>query len=95
MQKIINGKLYDTEKAELIQTYYESVKYRTVFGTPTTHKDKRELYVTKNGNWFVKNTNIHGGEGLVEETKFSAKNTLAGLGNVEAYARFFEEPEEA
>jgi hypothetical protein len=46
MKKVVNGKLYDTEKAELVASWS--------FGNPGDFEYvNEELYVTKKGVWFL------------------------------------------
>lgn len=51
MKKIINGKLYDTEKADLILKFRKKVNIKSLFGDIYTWANS-ELYKTKNDAWF-------------------------------------------
>lgn len=51
MKEIIDGKLYDTEKAELVVRFRRKVKAKNIFGEFDTWAES-ELYKTKKGAWF-------------------------------------------
>jgi hypothetical protein len=51
MKKIIDGKLYDTEKAELIVLFRRKVRVKNILGEFDSWASS-ELYKTKNGVWF-------------------------------------------
>jgi hypothetical protein len=66
MKKIINGKIYDTEKAECIAEdwYSNPSDFRHTF---------KELYVTKKGNYF-----FYAGGGPLTEWAVSLGNNTTG-----------------
>lgn len=51
MKKIIDNKLYDTEKAELVFSFKRKVTKTSLIGKYTDWVDA-ELYKTKKGAWF-------------------------------------------
>lgn len=51
MKRIVDGKLYDTEKAELVVSFSSKRKVSTIFGTLDRWVECG-LYKTTKGNWF-------------------------------------------
>ena len=103
MKAIINNKIYDTEKAEKIKTYYRTFETTgfNILGQRITGKRSREciIYKTKKGAWFEHRlevervTNVE--EEIVEVTESDVRNTFKEIGDVENYQKYFEKLEEA
>ena len=73
MKKIIDGKTYDTEKAELIKSWENGffvgdLKYRS-----------KDLYRTKKGNWFI----YHAGGAMTDMSKSAGNNSYSGSTKIE------------
>lgn len=51
MKKIIEGKVYNTERAEMLAEYWNLQLGNDFFGELCSYKE--ELYVTKKGNYFM------------------------------------------
>ena len=68
MKKVINKKLYDTEKAELIATRSNNL------GPNNFNFEEEELYRTKTGNWFI---SFEGGAA----SRFAQKNHGYSISN--------------
>jgi hypothetical protein len=51
MKKIIDGKLYETDKAEMIFSYYTAGS--SVVYDPMRPPGKYEIFITQKGNYFV------------------------------------------
>ena len=73
MKAIINGKRYDTEKAELIHEWSNG-KYTNDFN----YREKN-LYRTKSGSWFMH----HVGGALTDMAKPAGSNSTTGSENLE------------
>ena len=56
MKFIVNNKLYDTEKAELLCTFEKPWETKTLLGTMNFYR-KTNLYKTAKGAWFLTSTN--------------------------------------
>ncbi|WP_368895760.1 hypothetical protein [Priestia megaterium] len=52
MKAIIDNKLYDTDKAELVFEFVRTYKVRSVLGTYFNETGSGQLYKTSTGNWF-------------------------------------------
>lgn len=50
MIAIINGKKYDTEKAEKVT---EDIRFSSYINCPIHFSCKKSLYITKKGSWFI------------------------------------------
>lgn len=70
MKKIINKKVYDTDKATLIAEYWNGL------GTSDFHYICEELYITKNGEFF-----LYGSGGAL--TKYAKSNGRTAWGSEE------------
>lgn len=102
MRKIINGKLYDTNTAELIDTYYNE------YPASDFKHYSEELYKKKTGEFFLYGeggalskyakscgTNSWtGGSALTPLTEEEAKKWLEEYSDVGTYAKHFGLPEE-
>ena len=75
MKKIINDLMYDTDNSELIHN---------------DEVNKRRLYKTQNGNYFV----LYRTGEIIPKTEGSIKEYL-GVNDVEKYIELFGTPEEA
>lgn len=75
MKKTINGKRYDTEKAELVAEYSYS-------NTNDFRYFSEELYLTTKGNWF-----IAGEGGPASKYAESNGNSSSGSSNIEAISK--------
>lgn len=73
MKKVINGKLYDTETAELIFEWNNG-RYCTDF----RHREK-DLYRTKKGNWFIR----HAGGPMTDMAVPTGSNATSGSEKIE------------
>jgi hypothetical protein len=82
MKKIINGKLYDSDKAQKICT----VRSPSLFGFDVTC----DLYRTNNNNWFITSS---AGQ-LLKVSLDEVKKKLASQ-NVEKYIELFGSVDEA
>lgn len=98
MKKIINGKKYDTEKAEMIAEYWNGL------GTDDFDNITEKLYRTKKGNWFLWGSGgaftdyavLHGNStsGSSDIRALTAKEALdwcTKTDNVEAAEKYFSE----
>jgi hypothetical protein len=81
MKKIINGKLYDSDKAEKICEAWVTGLFMNVKGT---------LYRTKSKNWFIVSETYE----LVKLDESTVKRVL-GSQNVAQYIKLFGKVEEA
>lgn len=103
MKAIINNKIYDTETAELIKTYYKHYELtgKNIFGYTSTFKKIREieLYKTKKGNWFEVMKKIEGVTNSTIElevvSELEVKETFKDLGDAVNYMKYFDKLEEA
>lgn len=95
MRRIIDNKLYDTDKATLVAEHYEG--YNNEF-----YSICEALYIKKTGEWFL---NGEGGQctryrdadegGVIEPfAEDEAKDWLADKNFIDEYIQYFEEPEE-
>lgn len=87
MRKVIDGKLYDTEKADLV---YEFQKYANVNSTYGQTKAwvKTQLFHTKKGNWFEFAEGKTSANELNKLDENAVKEILAH--DPEKYQEFFE-----
>ncbi len=93
MKKIINGKIYDTDKAEKVLSFNRRVTATSFFGGEYETWVSSEIYKTKKGTWFeivgVETQNPQWNP-LTEER---AKEVLAVC--PDTYQEYFGELEEA
>lgn len=97
MNQIIDGILYDTEKAEEICEYWNYL--------PTTDfRNMREtLFITKKGNWFIAATGgamtkyrkqfgnmTSGSSEIIPISEERAKKFIEKYGTIEQYKEYFE-----
>jgi len=93
MKSIIKGKLYDTEKAELITKFTRKLEVTSLLGTYKKWCDC-ELYKTKKGAWFevegldLASTNLN----VISEER--AKDILSKA-NPDMYMELYDDVEEA
>lgn len=95
MKKIIDNKVYDTDKATLVFSFKRSVKLTNVFGISFNDWVSGELYKTSKGNWFE----------VIGEDSYKVSTQLNALTNERAkeiisinadkYQELFGELEEA
>lgn len=52
MLKIIDNKIYDTEKTTELYEYIHKYPKKTIFGTTITYTEKVKVFKTKKGNYF-------------------------------------------
>lgn len=100
MKKIIDNKLYDTDKCELVYEYYTPVAYSNIFfGTYYNHHEAI-IYKTKKGTYLKyigkpkKLLSCPKKESLEIITDDEVKRILIELNNVDAYMKEFGEVEE-
>lgn len=103
MKAIRDNKVYDTEKAEEVMTFYRETPVTGInlFGQEIKHNVSREciLYKTVKGNWFEHrkkmNTTMNSKDIIVLVNEEDVKSTFRSLGEVEKYEEYFEKLEEA
>lgn len=87
MKKIVEGKLYSTENAEIIASDYSGYKQSLWWTTI-------ELWQTSKGNFFVVNESEEGRE--MEVVDYSeAQELMEKIGDPDKYIAIFGEVEEA
>ena len=93
MRFIVNDKLYDTNKAELLCSFYEQWAQKTIIGTlyPTL---KTNLYVTAKGAYFITSKEDYDRPCIEVINEDKAKAYLMHY-NYDKYAEMFGELEEA
>jgi DNA-directed RNA polymerase specialized sigma subunit len=94
MQFIIDEKIYDTDKSELICEYAKPCIVKNIFMEMKINR-KAKLYRTQKGNWF---SAIEGDSDKLfaeKETEDYVKNIFRHNGAVELYNKYFTELEEA
>lgn len=94
MKAIINDKLYDTDKAEVVFSLKREVADMEVFWKPGRHLAKWhriDIYVTKKGNYFECDQDD---QQIKSITQMEAKKTIKDL-NPDEYIKIFGEVEEA
>lgn len=74
MKKIIDGKLYNTETAELIHSWDNGI-----YGHDFRSRSK-DLYLTKKGKWFIH----HEGGAMTDMAVCCGSNNTCGSENIEA-----------
>ena len=74
MKKVINGKVYNTETAELIFSW-DNGRYGNDFRSRS-----KDLYRTKKGNWFIH----HEGGPMTDMGVSCGSNSTCGSQNIEA-----------
>ena len=99
MKAIIDGKLYDTEKAELIKTFEQNERKSSMLGIYYKITRKVDLYKTENGKWFLIKHKAEGYGANQDEieilVKKEVKQIFETLNDVENYEKYFEKLEEA
>lgn len=103
MKAIIDKKVYDTEKAEKIITFFRTKKITGVnlLGIKMAKNIQLEcvLYKTPKGNWFEHRKKMEGvwdsKEEIVLVSKEVVKNIFEELGDVENYEKYFHRLEPA
>lgn len=100
MRDIINGKMYNTDTAELVATYYN------ICTSSNVEFFREELYRKKNGEWFlhgegnamsayatVQGNNSGWGEKIIPYTDSEARKWAETYADVDTYIKYFGEPE--
>lgn len=77
MKKVIDGKLYDTEKATMIADYWNGLDSSDV------HYVSEELYVTAKGNYFL----FGEGGAMTEYSVSCGNNSWGGSANIISLTR--------
>lgn len=98
MKKMINGKSYDTDTAELKMVYYN------VCLSCDLNSYSELLYLTPNGTWFLygsggclsryailNGASVEGGETIIPMTRKEAKKWAANYASDSQYFRIFHE----
>lgn len=93
MRFIVNKKIYDTDKADLLCTFYKHWTAKTLLGNPVR---KTNLYKTTKGAYFLTSSINDAGYNYVIEVinEEEAKNYLMHNG-YDKYVELFGELEEA
>lgn len=73
MKKVIDGKLYDTETAELVHEWSNGR-----YGNDFRNRSK-DLYRTKKGNWFL----YHVGGPMTDMARSCGNNSMSGSADIE------------
>lgn len=97
MKWILEGKVYDTEKAEYICEFKKPIdKTLRMFGMESIITDMKpaKLYKTKKGAWFSV-ANLGDKSRLILENEKSAKIIISSQHDVELYKKYFNDLEEA
>jgi len=93
MKQIIAGKLYDSEKAELVLEFSRPIEMSNMFGT-YTDLGAGQLYQTKKGAWFEIIGQGTNGEQFNVITEKKAKE-LIGITDPDLYLKIFDGVQEA
>lgn len=101
MRYILNNKIYDTEKAQEIIKYTQSIENVGLFVT-TYPKYEHTLYKTKKGQFFVHIGKYKGNSNISYDDKdyiellseLKVKEILTELNEVEKYLELFSDTEE-
>jgi|GEM_PF-3018978 len=93
MKQIIAGKLYDSEKAELVLEFSRPIEMRNVF-QPYTELASGQLYQTKKGAWFEIVGQSTSGEQFNVITEKKAKE-LIGITDPDLYLKIFDGVQDA
>lgn len=102
MRYLLNNKVYDTEKAQKIIKYRQSIEHKGLFGYSSYPKYQHTLYKTNKGQFFVHigkyigNTDIsYIDRDYIELlTDEEVKIILNELNDVEKYTELFDDIEE-
>lgn len=97
MQWILEGKIYDTKKAECICEFKKPInKTLRMFGAESTFTDYKpsKLYKTKKGAWFSV-VDLGDRSRLILEDEKSAKKIISSQHDVALYEKYFDDLEEA
>ncbi|APC41543.1 hypothetical protein [Clostridium estertheticum] len=95
MKFIIDGKIYDTEKAETIIKYETSYPIKILTGHTIYVRRPTTLYKTKKGNWFSVNIGDFEQHNFNKENEISVKRLFTELNKIKLYTKYFEELDEA
>lgn len=93
MKFIVNDKIYDTDKAEKVLDYRRRFPLELFPQFSTMHD--AELYRTAKGNWFSIKHEDFDGKTCIPETDEEVKRVLKCCTNIDLYAKYFGELEEA
>lgn len=94
MKFVINKKIYDTEKSELIIEFWKKWKVQSLVGLLNLSK-LTKLYRTQKGNWFVIAEGDHDFYYVEVKNDEEVQIILSGCGEIEKYNKYFENLEEA
>lgn len=94
MKFIINKKIYDTEKSELVIEFYKKWKVQSIVGILNLTK-LSELYRTKKGNWFIVAKGDYDSYHVEVVDDIQVQKILSDHGEIEKYNKYFDELEEA
>lgn len=94
MRFIIDGKIYDTEKAELIIKFIKGWSIPTIIGEMTLRKSTK-LYKTEIGNWFAVAEADYDKYHVEVESEDEVKKILGNCGAIGIYNEHFGQLEEA
>lgn len=93
MKFIVNGKIYDTDKAEKV------LNYRRRFPLPLfpqlSEMYDMVLYKTSKGNWFSLKCEDFGKKSCIVNTEKEVKEIFEKCGRDDLHAQYFGELEEA
>lgn len=103
MKAIIDNKVYDTEKAEYIRTFFRTVKVTGInlLGIKMSKDIQQEcdLYKTPKENWFEHRKKMEGvwnsKEEIIPIDKETVKDIFQETGDVENYEKYFHRLEQA
>ncbi len=95
MEKIVNGKIYDTSKSEYICKHYEGDNDNETNYTEVLHRSpKGQFFIAAQGGGYSKYSNNSDSEGhIVLLSESEAKEFIEKYGHVEYYLRYFEAEE--
>lgn len=77
MKKVVDGKMYNTETAELVHGWSNGRGY-----SDFKHREKT-LYLTKKGSWFI----YHSGGAMTDMAKSAGDNSYSGSSDIEPVTR--------
>ena len=95
MKFIVEGKIYDTEKAETIIKYETSCPIKILTGHTIYVRRPTILYQTKKGKWFSVNIGDFEKHYFNKETEISVKQIFIELNEIKLYTKHFEKLDEA
>ena len=101
MKYILNNKIYDTEKSELIIIYEKSIKHKGLF-IDTYPVYRHSLFKTQKGQFFVHIGNYIGRTDIAYDNKDyiellsdeDVKEILSKLNQIDKYKELFDDLEE-